>query len=313
MPHALSLSSLNSTNVRLVFETLTRRLALRTSSAIAPGLAGLWAESLFLTPPRPRFPESAFYDLIDARQHIVTHRGRRLASWRWGSLDAPAVLLTHGWGGRATQMRRFVFPLAAAGFRVIAYDQPAHGLSEGRLTGLPDFADALAEVVRQHGGVSAIIGHSLGGTAAALALAQGRLGTALRFVLVSPPSDLVGYSRRFARWHWIPERVRRAMQSAVEDRYGLRWSDLSVERLAPRLAAPSLVIHDRSDRMVPWWQGAGLARTWPGARLLVTDGLGHGRILEDDGVTRAAAEFVAGRSQVASLARPALADPAPLY
>jgi pimeloyl-ACP methyl ester carboxylesterase len=317
MPQALSLSSLNSTNVRLAFETLTRRVALRASSALAPGLAGLWAEKLFLTPPRPRHPESAFYDLIDARQHFVTHRGRRIVSWRWGSLEAPAVLLAHGWGGRATQMRRFVFPLAAAGFRVIAYDQPAHGLSEGRLTGLPDFADALAEVARSHGGVHAVIGHSLGATAAALALEQGRLpapgGREPRVVLVAPPSDILGYSRHFANGYWIPERVRGAMQAAIEERYGVAWSELDVERLAPKLAAPALVIHDRRDRMVPWKQGARFARAWPGARLLVTDGLGHGRILEDDAVTRAAADFVAGRSAVANVARPALPQPAPLY
>src|SRR3970040_3198587 len=85
----------------------------------------------------------------------------------------PSALLAHGWGGRATQMRRFVPALVAAGYRVVAYDQPAHGLSEGRLTGLPDFADALAEVARHHGGVRAVIAHSLGGPAAAIALARG--------------------------------------------------------------------------------------------------------------------------------------------
>jgi len=38
-----------------------------------------------------------------------------------------------------------------------------------------------------------------------------------------------------------------------------------------------------------------------------------GRILADEGVARAAAEFVSGRSQVASPARPSLPSPAPLY
>jgi hypothetical protein len=42
-----------------------------------------------------------------------------------------------------------------------------------------------------------------------------------------------------------------------------------------------------------------------------TDGLGHRRILADDGVTRAAADFISGRSAVASVA--ANLQPAPLY
>ena len=103
-------------------------------------------------------------------------------------------------------------------------------------------------------------------------------------MLVSPPSDLVGYSRRFARWYWMPEPVRKAMQTAIEERYGVRWEELEVGRVAPRLAAKALVIHDRDDRMMPWTHGAEVAQSWPGAQLMLTDGLGHGRILRDERV-----------------------------
>jgi pimeloyl-ACP methyl ester carboxylesterase len=312
MPQTLSLSRINSTNVRFLFETLVRRIGLRASAWLAPGFADMWAERLFLTPPAPRYPSAEAFDLLEARESDVMHRDRRIATWRSGPRDAPAVLLAHGWGGRATQMRAFVPPLLGAGFRVVAYDQPAHGLSQGRLTGLPDFADVLAEVARHHGGVRAVIAHSLGGPAAALAIARGLpIG---RAVLISPPSDLVGYSRRFARWLAIPERVRRAMQAAIEERFGVRWADLELTRVAPLLqSAAALVIHDRGDAMVPWRHGAAVARAWPGARLLSTQGLGHGRILEDLAVARAAADFIAGRSAVAQPARPPLPDPAPLY
>ena len=310
MSSAQSLPS-NSTNVRFLFQTLVKRAGLGASALVAPGLAGLWAERLFLTPPRPRYPSSEFFDLIDARQSFLRHRGRHIATWHWGPADAPAVLLVHGWGGRATQMRRFVAQLAAAGYRVIAYDQPAHGLSDGKLTGLPDFADVLVAVARHHGKVHALITHSLGGPAAAIALARGL--PVERAVLISPPSDLVGFSRRFARWLALPERVRRSMQAAIEERFGVRWSELEVAQLAPRLRAAALVIHDRHDTQVPWKQGAALARHWPGARLMSTRGLGHGRILESDAVARAAVDFIAGRSAVAQPALPSLPNPAPLF
>jgi pimeloyl-ACP methyl ester carboxylesterase len=301
MPLSAALPQI-STNVRFAASTL-----------LFPELAGAWAERLFLTPPRRADPAAAL-DLIGARAGFIEHKGRQIATWQWGwrSTDAPAVLLAHGWGGHAAQMRAFAFPLLAAGFRVIAYDQPAHGLSEGTLTGLPDFADVLAEVAWRHGEVEAMVAHSLGGAAAAFALARGKVRLR-KIVLVAPPSDLVGYSRRFARWHWMPEPVRRSMQAAIEERYGIAWEDIDVARLAPRLSAPALVIHDRGDRVVPWRQGARLAGLWPQARLLTTQGLGHGRILEDAGVTRAAADFIAGRSKVAGVATPSVPVPAPLY
>ena len=299
MPHAQSLYKI-STNVRF-----------SAARWLAPELAGAAAERLFLTPPRSRYAGASAMDLIDGRSALVEHKGRPIATWQWGTNDAPAVLLAHGWGGNAAQMRPFVWPLLAAGYRVIAYDQPAHGVSGGRLTGLPDFADVFTELAWHYGGVKAVIAHSLGGAAASLAHARGLPLDSV--VLVSPPADMVGYSRRFARWHWIPEGIRHSMQAAIEERYGVRWEELDPARLAPRLSARALVIHDRDDRMVPWMQGARVASLWPKARLLSTDGLGHGRILATEGVARAAVEFISGRSQVANLARPVVPAPAPLY
>jgi len=211
-----------STNVRFI-----------TGSLLLPEYAAALAERMFLTPPEPKLPQTTFFDFLDAHASYVEYRGRNLASWRWGPQEAPAVLLAHGWGGHASQMRAFVPRLLAEGFRVIAYDQPAHGLSEGKLTGLPDFAGALAAVAAHHGKVRHVIAHSLGGPAVSIALSRGlELQSA---VLVSPPSDLVGYSRQFARWAWMPEALRRAMQAAIEERYGLRWFEIEVPRLAPRL------------------------------------------------------------------------------
>jgi len=299
MPHAPTFEKI-STNVRF-----------SAARWLAPELAGAAAERLFLTPPRPRYAGASAMDLIDGRSAIVEHKGRAIATWRWGRNDAPAVLLAHGWGGNAAQMRPFVWPLLSAGYRVIAYDQPAHGVSGGKLTGLPDFADVFTELAWHYGGVKAVIAHSLGGAAASLAHARGLpLDSA---VLISPPADMVGYSRRFARWHWIPEGIRRSMQVAIEERYGVSWDELDPARLAPRLSARALVIHDRDDRMVPWTQGSRVASLWPKARLFSTDGLGHGRILAVEGVTRAAVEFISGRSQVANMARPAVPAPAPMY
>jgi pimeloyl-ACP methyl ester carboxylesterase len=305
MPTALSLPRI-STNVRFA-----------ASALLAPDLAGAWAERLFLTPPRPKDAVLASLDLIDAKSGLLEHKGRAIATWTWGarSREAPAVLLAHGWGGNAAQMRGFVFPLLSAGYRVVAFDQPAHGVSEGKLSGLPDFAEVLAEVAWQagegQGGIEGVVAHSLGGAATVLAIARGL--KAQRVVLIGTSLDVGAHARRFARWHGMPERVREAMQAAIEERFGVRWSQLDVAKLAPRLAAPALVIHDREDRAVPWTEAARFAGLWPQARLLLTRGLGHRRILEDESVTRAAADFIAGRSAVAEVAAPVLPNPAPLY
>jgi len=305
MPASLSLPRI-STNVRFA-----------ASALLAPDLASAWAERLFLTPPRPKDAVLTCLHLVDAKSDLLEHKGRAIATWTWGarSREAPAVLLAHGWGGHAAQLRGFVFPLLAAGYRVVAFDQPAHGVSEGRLTGLPDFAEVLAQVAWQAGArqgfIQGVVAHSMGGAATALAIARGL--PVRRAVIIGTSLEVGAYARRFARWHGMPERVREAMQAAIEERFGVRWSQLDVAKLAPRLGAPALVIHDREDRTVPWTEATRFARLWPQARLLLTQGLGHRRILDDEQVTRAAADFIAGRSSVADVAAPALPHPAPMY
>src|SRR4026209_2858446 len=142
MPYSLSLPRI-STNVRFA-----------ASHLLFPELANAWAERLFLTPPRGKNAAARALDLIDAKNTCLEHKGRHIAMWTWGarSKEAPAVLLAHGWGGHAAQMRAFAFPLLQAGYRVIAYDQPAHGVSEGKFTGLPDFAEVLGAVAGVPGG-----------------------------------------------------------------------------------------------------------------------------------------------------------------
>jgi hypothetical protein len=64
-----------------------------TGSLLLPEYAATLAERLFLTPPPARLPRSSFFDLLDAHAGFVEHRGRHLATWRWGPLEAPALPL----------------------------------------------------------------------------------------------------------------------------------------------------------------------------------------------------------------------------
>ena len=68
---------------------------------------------------------------------------------------------------------------------------------------------------------------------------------------------------------------------------------LSVDELASTRDAGLLVIHDRGDREVPVRHGDRLAASWPNAHLVLTDELGHRRILRDDTVIAQAVEFAA--------------------
>ncbi|MFW6193451.1 MAG: alpha/beta hydrolase [Gemmatimonadota bacterium] len=56
-----------------------------------------------------------------------------MATYAWGE-EGPTVLLVHGWSSHTGHMTGFVDPLLRRGFRVVAFDGPAHGRSPGART-----------------------------------------------------------------------------------------------------------------------------------------------------------------------------------
>jgi pimeloyl-ACP methyl ester carboxylesterase len=83
-----------------------------------------------------------------------------------------------------------------------------------------------------------------------------------------------------------------------------------VPAMAHRVATPPLLlVHDRLDAETGWADSAAIARSWPGARLVSTTGLGHRRILRDPAVVAEATAFVA--EQPSATAVPGRSDRVP--
>lgn len=285
---------INSTNVRNAVAFAWYRLQLAVTSALAPSRAVETAARLFTTPPR--FPHTARELEILAmgtRFDVETPRGR-IAAWRFGARHRPAVLLSHGWGGRGGQLRAFVLALLDAGYQPILFDHLGHGYSDGPESTLVHFTlglESLAQMLEGEGvRVAGAIGHSLGAAAVGAWLNQSRREA--RVVLVAPPTSLQRYSGYFARKLGIPESVRGAMQERFERLLGKPWKEFELPYSVQRVRAQALIVHDADDREVQFGSGLALARAWPGARLLRTAGLGHRAILRDPAVVRDAIDYI---------------------
>jgi pimeloyl-ACP methyl ester carboxylesterase len=256
---------------------------------IAPGFAARIAERLFLRPPRKRTPSREASWIADAAPLRLRGAGRELAGWTVG--DGPCVLLVHGWGGRGSQLAAFVGPLVDRGFRVVGFDAPGHGGSEGRRSSVPEMAAAVEEVGAQLGPLRAVVAHSLGCTVTTVALSKGF--DAERCVYFAPPTELPYFTRGFCRLLGFGSGVARRMRQRVERRFDVRFDDLHAPRLARRLDVPLLIAHDRDDRDVPLAHAEELAWAWRDARLMTTRGLGHRAILRNPHVVRHAVDFIA--------------------
>jgi pimeloyl-ACP methyl ester carboxylesterase len=277
----------------------------RVLSALAPELTARLADRRFTTPPRVRRPAAEIELLATACARPMQIGGRRIETWGWGS--GPSVLLVHGWGGRGAQLGGLVRPLVARGFSVATFDAPGHGASDAGSVTIPEIAGAIRTVGETRGPLAAIVAHSVGATAAVRALWEGLEAGAV--VLIGPAADLVTPSVRFSEMFGFSREVRERMHRRIEARAGRAWSVFDAVELAPALTTPVLVVHDRGDAEIPWQHGAAIARAWRGAELLMTEGLGHRRILKDPDVVAASVAFIAARAAERGIATAADADP----
>jgi len=278
-------------------DDVARVAALRAAfgglDAVAPALAARWALRVWCTLPtnggrrrdeRPGAGERSTVDLPG---------GRAVAVETWGAGEP--VYLVHGWGGWRGQLGAFVAPIVDAGRRVVGFDAPSHGesgpgaLGRGRSTAV-EMAEALAAVGRRLGAPSAVVAHSLGCTTAALALADGLpMG---RLALVAPSADVMGMTAQLARTLGYGERTRQRFDARLEALAGRPLTHFDLTRMPAD--APTLVVHDRHDKEVPYAESVRIAEAWPAATLVTTEGLGHQRILRDPGVIARVTEFVTG-------------------
>ncbi len=203
----------------------------------------------------------------------------------------PRVLLVHGWNAAAADWAPLARRLAARGMDVYAVDLPGHGRARGRTSSLPRFVRALERIDREHGPFDVWIGHSMGGNAALTLLARGARARRLVLLgaLVRPAWALRGFARAFGL---TPAATETYLQE-IERSESMALAEVDAECNAPQVAAPTLLVHDAHDRVIPLAHGEALARRLPDATLLRTEGLGHRRLLGDDDVARRIAEFAA--------------------
>jgi len=266
-------------------------LALRTAQAVSPDLAGWWAERIFFTPPHRPLTEAEHASLARARAFQVDADGHRVRAWQWGS--GPVVLLVHGWGGAGARFSAFVEPILAAGFSAVTYDGPGHGLTGKGRSSAPELARALAAVVAQVGVPHGLVAHSLGGAVTGLALQDGLAPR--RVVLLCPVSDPAAFADRFAQQLKLTPRTMAVLRTRSERRIRFDWNRLPVVPVAARATMPALVVHDRTDDTVSVREGQAIAAAWPGAELVLTEGLGHRGVLRDAAIVSRAVSFVTTR------------------
>lgn len=234
------------------------------------------------SPSRGEREKATQRELGGARVNMEVLDNREIAVYHWGDCTTqPYILCSHGWDSSACAFQPWSAPLQDKGLALVAVDQPAHGRSEPGVATVIDFACMLFAVASRFGPPAGVLGHSLGGLAAAIAIKEGL--PVPRAVLVAPEISAAIALRRRARRMCLGSELRRCLLRHVEAETRTQLEQLDLRSCAANIEIPTLVVCDKADVEVEWKDVASATRDWRHG-LLTTVGLGHHRLLTDRSV-----------------------------
>jgi pimeloyl-ACP methyl ester carboxylesterase len=267
------------------------RTKFKILSAVSKKRAARKAFQLFCTPQYrnkkklPRIFEQA--EKISFLFHQSTIKG-----YRWNATGKEKLLILHGFESSVVNFDRYVKPLVALGYCVLAFDAPAHGRSTGKMINILMYKELINLVNERYGPVTRFLAHSMGGLALSVTIEEWPNNEELKVVLIAPATETTSAADSLFQLLKLDDGVRKEFDSLIEREGKAPISWFSVARAAENIRSRVMWFHDRDDNMTPLSDVERvITKNYPNFRFHITDGLGHRRIYRDNKVTKAVFAF----------------------
>jgi pimeloyl-ACP methyl ester carboxylesterase len=269
---------------------------------VAPQTTARLAYRLFTRPLSRAKHRVSDILLEQAQVFSIPFKKYSLKAYSWGE-GTETILLVHGWESRGTALRSFVPNLVAKGYKVVTFDAPAHGDSEGSWVNMPLYAEAIRTVIQSVGKVQTIIGHSFGGSSSVYLLSCLDTNIAIQnLVLIATPANIEHIFEEFAATIHATPPMRAAFYNHIKKVTGIAIPDYHLEKWGKKMnVTQTLVIHDQEDDVVPFIDGEAYYHNLPNAQIYVTEGYGHFKLVKKQDVITRIGDFLDKKAQVASL------------
>lgn len=260
-------------------------------AAISPKLSILFTAKLFTTPIKHKTPKRELEMDSESRQKLIEIPAinKKVMIYEYGTSDKK-IILSHGWSGRGTQLFKIAEELLKVGYSTISFDAPAHGKSPGKTTIMSEFVETILELDKQFGPFEAAVGHSLGGMSL---LKATKNGLAIKHLAIIGSGDIIqDILDEFVAKLELKPSTSFILRQHFENKYGVEMDNYSAYKSAMEITIPTLVIHDKNDLDVPVKAGIHIHKHLKKGELLLTEGLGHRKILGNSIVIEKVIKFI---------------------
>ncbi len=205
----------------------------------------------------PRLPQQQLLDeaspfTLEVNDPHFSHSVLKFNGFIWGN-GSRKVLITHGWSSKGADFIDLIIALRTIDdLQIIAFDAPGNGSSDGELSNLLLFVEAVKAVIHTYGAPDVMIGHSLGVMANTLAIKE----TGIKPSLLINITPMVNLKENF-----IATMNNADVPQAAQDKFFERFNKIfdvptSYFNLAniydANIAQKHWLAYDREDRMAPF-------------------------------------------------------------
>ena len=259
--------------------------------AVSPSLTTKFAAKLFTTPIRHKLPKRELHMERESVQKsiVVPEIQKEIVVYEYGKSDKK-VLLVHGWSGRGTQLVKIADELLKLGYMTISFDAPAHGKSKGNSSIMIEFIASILEIEKQYGPFEFAIGHSLGGMSVLNAIKQNL--QVKKAVIIGSGDIIQDIIDDFICKLQLKPEFGIKLRNHFEAKFGGKMDDYSAYKAAEKIEVPVLIIHDKDDDDVSVKAAYNIQKHLKQSEIMITEGLGHRKILGDEAVIQKIKEFI---------------------
>lgn len=258
------------------------RTKFKTLSKLAPATAGRMAFDLFCT-PYPKYKKRKAPAIFNhARNLTVVMKDKTKIKgfeWQSNSPNGQTVLIAHGYASFAYKFEHYITPLLKMGYRVLAFDAPGHGLSEGKHINVVVYQEAIEQIMQQCGPVNHFIGHSLGALTLSMIAEQIDRPNERKFVLIAPATKTTTTFDNFFKMMHFNQVTKDAFINQVLSLTSHKVEYFASDRALANYKGPLLWVHDQEDLVCPYKDLEEFQKNAPNnVEFLITNGLGHNKV-----------------------------------
>lgn len=218
-------------------------------------------------------PEEKEY-LETSTQKVIYYNDIAIQTYHWQG-NKPTVLLAHGWESNSYRWKDLIKKLKLEDYNIISIDAPAHGNSGSKTFNAILYSECINIVINTFN-IHTIIGHSVGGTASAIALHNYEIASVKKLISLGAPSNFIALVENYRKMMGFNKRVMKAMDKYYLEQFGHLPKYFTVANYSKNIQAEGLIIHDKKDRIIPYTDAINITRHYKNSKLVKTTGFGHG-------------------------------------